>query len=248
MRAPNRNNNNPTNENNNIGFRVAVDWLPFALRTSDALFPTGAYAHSLGFEEFVRLTGASGEDALRRLLDLHVLPALELQELPYLRYVHASAVTEDLPALAGLDREIHAWKIPAELRSASLRLGSRRLDILLKTAPTPVLSAIAGRVASGEMHGHHITISGAQYAGLPLDAALMIYLYQAVSGYCAAALKLLRIGQEACQRILAACLERAPAIASNSLEIERERAGCFNPLLEIASMRHETAYERLFIS
>jgi urease accessory protein UreF len=33
-----------------------------------------------------------------------------------------------------------------------------------------------------------------------------------------------------------------------SLEVEREEAGWFDPLLEIAAMRHEFADERLFIS
>jgi len=63
-----------------------------------------------------------------------------------------------------------------------------------------------------------------------------------------ASLKLIRIGQEACQRVLCAMLEHAPAIVRHSLEVERSQAGCFNPLLDIASMRHQTAFERLFIS
>ncbi|HEX4083670.1 MAG TPA: urease accessory UreF family protein [Chthoniobacteraceae bacterium] len=225
-----------------------TDWLPFVLQTSDPLFPTGAYAHSLGLEEFARLSeaagGAAGENALRDFLHRQILPALALQELPYLRFAHAAAHAEELRALADIDREIHAWKIPAEARSASLRLGARRLDILLKTAPTPLLSAIA---ESG-MPGHHITISGAQYAAVPLEAALMTYLYQTLSGYCVAALKLIRIGQEGCQRLLTGCLGAASQIVRDSLAIERPCAGCFNPLLEIAAMRHETAYERLFIS
>jgi len=227
---------------------MSIDWLPFVLQTSDPLFPTGSYAHSFGFEEFVRLTGATDERALEQFLNLSIIPALSRQELPYLRYAHESSAANDLPGLAALDREINAWKIPAELRSASARLGARRLDILMKTSPTPVLSGIARRVATGEMHGHHLTVSGAQYAGLPLEAALMTYFYQVISSYCVAALKLIRIGQEGCQRVLGACLGRAPQAVGESLGVSRPEAGCFNPLLEIASMRHETAYERLFIS
>jgi len=225
-----------------------IDWLPFVLRTSDTLFPTGSYAHSFGFEEYVRLSGARDEAALDGFLRLHILPALTYQELPYLRYAHTYAGANDLPSLATLDREINAWKIPSELRSASLRLGSRRLDILLKTAPAPLLNALAQAIASGQMPGHHLTVSGAQYAGIPCEAALMTYLYQTLSSYCVAALKLIRVGQEACQRVLSACLESAPAMLRDSLLIERPQAGCFNPLLEIAAMRHATAPERLFIS
>jgi urease accessory protein len=227
---------------------MSIDWLPFVLRTSDPLFPTGAYAHSFGLEEFVRLSGASDEASLHRFLDLQILPALTCQELPYLRFAHTCSGMNDLPGIIALDHEINAWKIPAELRAASVRLGARRLDSLLKTAPAGLLSALGRHIAAGDMPGHHLTISGAQYAGIPLEAALMTYLYQTLSSYCVASLKLLRIGQEACQRVLAACLERAPALLRDSLEIARPGAGCFNPLLEIAAMRHQIALERLFIS
>jgi urease accessory protein len=227
---------------------MSIDWLPFVLQTSDPLFPTGSYAHSFGFEEFVRLSGASDEAALMAFLKLHILPALTYQELPYLRFAHTSAGAGDLPTLVTLDHEINAWKISSELRSASQRLGTRRLDVLLKTASTPLLAALGERIASGEMAGHHLIVSGAQYAAVPLEAALMTYLYQALSSYCVAALKLIRVGQEACQRVLASCLECAGAALRDSLTVERPQAGCFNPLLEIASMRHATANERLFIS
>jgi urease accessory protein len=227
---------------------MSIDWLLFVLQTSDPLFPTGSYAHSFGLEEFVRLSGASDEAALHRFLTLQILPALRNQELPYFRFIHASCAAGDILTLIALDREIHAWKIPSELRVASLRLASRRLDILLKTTPTPLLSTLSRHIVAGELPGHHLTVSGAQYAPIPLEAALMTYLYQTLSSYCVAALKLLRIGQQSCQRVLAACLQEAPPLLRDSLDIQRPQAGCFNPLLEIASMRHQTAFERLFIS
>jgi urease accessory protein len=227
---------------------MSLPWLPFLLQTSDPLFPTGSYAHSLGFEEFVRLSGATDEAALDRFLRFQILPSLTWQELPFLRFAHGFAGAGDLAALAGLDHEINAWKLPAELRSASLRLGARRLDILLKTASTPLLAGLARDISAGAMRGHHLTVTGAQYAGIPLEAALAACFYQTLSGYCVAALKLLRIGQEACQRVLCAALAQAPAVLRDSMDVERPRAGCFNPLLEIAAMRHETAGERLFIS
>jgi urease accessory protein len=231
---------------------MSIDWLPFVLQTSDALFPTGAYAHSLGLEEFARLSGMRDEAGLREFLELHVLPALAHLELPFLRYAHEAAEQADVAGLVELDHEINAWKIPAETRAASARLGGRRLEILLKTKPSPLLEAVSREVAAGRMTGHHLVISGVQYgsrdSAVPLEAALATYLYQTLSSYCVAALKLLRIGQEGCQRALAACLARAPEIVRDSLGVARAEAGSFNPLLEIASMRHAAAFERLFIS
>src|SRR6202044_1705518 len=63
-----------------------LSWLPFLLQTADALFPTGAYAHSLGFEEIVRLGVVQDEGTLRDFLLRQVAPAQERLELPYLRF------------------------------------------------------------------------------------------------------------------------------------------------------------------
>jgi len=59
---------------------------------------------------------------------------------------------------------------------------------------------------------------------------------------------LMRIGQEGCQRALRAACAGAEGVIVRSLAVLRSDAGCFNPMLEIASMRHERANERLFIS
>lgn len=222
-------------------------WLPYLLQTSDALFPTGAYAHSLGFEEIVRLGLVRDEATLAAFLRQQLLPALRQQELPYLRFACAAA---DLDTLCALDAEISAWKLAREAREASAQLGGRRLRALRTIGDTPALSAFASAIGSGRAKGHHLIVCGlqAREAGVPLAAALATYHYQALAAVCAAALKLIRIGQDGCQRVLHAAAQTSAADVAHSLTVARADAGWWNPLLEIAAMRHERAEERLFIS
>jgi urease accessory protein len=227
---------------------MPTEWLAFVLQTSDPLFPTGAYAHSLGLEEIVPLGVVRDEKSLREFLQNQILPALAHHELPYLRFAREAAMAENVDELCALDREISAWKIPRELREASMQLGVRRLKMLAQIAPNSAMTAFANRIAAGDARGHHLIVCGLQFTAAPLDAALATYLYQTLAASCSAALKLIRIGQESCQRVLADCLKLAPAAIAASLAVERENAGWFNPLLEIAAMRHERAGERLFIS
>jgi urease accessory protein len=224
-----------------------VTWLPMLLQTTDALFPTGAYAHSLGFEELLRLCGVRDEVGLRELVDTHVLPVLMHQDLPYLRFAYQ---TVEGPALWEIDREISAWKVARELREASIQVGRRRLAALRAVADCDRYRNLAHAIAAGEAAGHHLTVCAAQALaeGAPLAAALTAYMYQSVAGLCSAALKLIRIGQEGCQRVLRHAMMQAERVVETSLLVEREDAGWFDPLLEIASMRHEFANERLFIS
>jgi len=222
-------------------------WLPFLLQTVDALFPTGAYAHSLGFEELARLGVVGDEGALRDFLLQQVAPAQERLELPYLRFAFQA---EDAEELCAIDREIDAWKLARETRLASAQLGVRRLKALRTISGAAAFADFEAAVQEGRASGHHLVVCAlqARVQGVPLAAALAAYYYQSLAAICAAALKLIRIGQEGCQRALRAACGRSEDVLRRSLAVVREDAGCFNPMLEIASMRHERANERLFIS
>ncbi len=224
-----------------------LPWLPFLLQTADALFPTGAYAHSLGFEEIVRLGLVRDEATLLSFLRTQIVPAQQHQELPYLRFAFEA---RDSAALGLIDGEIHAWKLARETREASLQLGGRRLKALRTISEAAALAEFDEAIRQNRAHGHHLTVCGlqAQIEGVPLAAALAAYFYQSLAAICAAAMKLIRIGQDGVQRALRSACAEAPAVIRASLAITRANAGWFNPLLEIAAMRHERADERLFIS
>ena len=225
-------------------------WLPFLLQTADALFPTGAYAHSLGFEEIVRLEMVHDEATLREFLMTQIVPAQRFQELPYLRFAFDAAARRDINELCSLDREISAWKVARESREASAQIGLRRLKALHIICDAPIVRDWANCTSRGRAAGHHLVTCGVQAAGqnVPLRATLAVYFYQSLAAVCGAALKLIRIGPDGCQRVLRDAARLAERTISDSMTIHRDVAGWFNPSLEIASMRHAHAAERLFIS
>ncbi len=230
---------------------AALDWVPLLLQTSDALFPTGAYAHSLGFEECVRLGLAHDEKTLCQFLQEQIVPVLTYFELPYLRFALEAAQKRDLPLLTALDGEIRATKLARETREASAQLGGRRLKALRVLLPEEeLLIACEAAVRSGAMEAHQVIIYGVQAAvgGIPPEVALAAYFYQAVAAVGSAALKLIRIGQDGVQRAIYTANLEAGVSIHRSLTVLRDAAGWFSPLLEIASMRHEHSRERLFIS
>lgn len=227
-----------------------LPWLPFFLQTADALFPTGAYAHSLGFEEAVRLGVVRNADGLLPYLLEHIVPAQREHELPYLRFSFAAAVDGNLAELRRIDREISAWKLAPEAREASAQLGRRRLRALQNISDRPLLAAFDTLIERSDCQGHHLTVCGLQAAleGVPMEAALAAYFYQSLASVCGAALKLIRVGQNACQRALRESAQTAQQVIQTSLSIQRHDAGWFSPILEVSSLRHLRAEERLFIS
>ena len=221
------------------------EWLPWLLQVSDSQFPSGSYAHSQGLEELVACGAIADPDGLRRYLLEMVIPGLCAFELPTLARAHRAAVAGDSAELAVIDHELEAWKMPAELRMASRQMGSRRLSLVQQLYPSDFLEEYV-RLRSPQ---HQLIVCAAELRAAPVEAVACAFAVQTLSGNCAASMKLLRMGQERSQRLLRESIQTIiPRLASAVAPGDSSRTGWFNPALEIASMRHARARERLFIS
>jgi len=223
-------------------------WLARLLQVNDSAFPTGGYAHSYGFEQIVRLGLAHDAESMAEYLERHLWPALIHFELPVVRYAREAALRDDEAELIALDACVDASKTAQELREASRSTGRQRLRALGENMASTCLTRFAQAVEEGRCQGHHPVIYGIGLAALPPQAVLTSWAFQSLSAICLSAPKLLRIGQNAAQRVLTASLSRMEENVVLSLAIPRDELGWFDPMVEIASMQHEIAYERLFIS
>ena len=221
---------------------MTSDPLLWLLQANDSGYPSGAYAHSSGLEELVALGVVSNAADLETFLLRQILPALLTFDIPWFARAHAAAAAMDLAALLALDAELDAWRIPAELREASRRIGSQRLELLTTLDASPFTAGLHRACP----RCHHLLVCALELAALPVAQAARAYAYQAIAGLTSASLKLIRIGQSACQLIL----RRSLAQLGRQLDaaLPREPDGWFNPLLEIASLRHARSHARLFIS
>jgi urease accessory protein len=220
------------------------DWLPWLLQVNDTQFPSGAYAHSMGLEDLVQREVVKTPDDLDAFLHQQIIPSLCAFELPMLAAAHAHAVRGSLENLRAIDDELEAWKLSAELRQASRQIGSRRLALVGKLDPDPMLTAYADSGAPC----HHLIACALELRKLPVAAAACAFALQTISGYATASMKLMRLGQERCQTIVRGAIAALAPKIEEAVRVPHESAGWFNPLLEIASMRHARARERLFIS
>jgi len=226
----------------------AYSELVFLLQSSDTFFPTGTYAHSFGMEEMIRDGVVADEATLLVFLRNHIAPALRNLDLPLVAWAQRASAVGDRDALRWIDRLAGALRPAKEIRQASLQTGRRRLAILASVRPTPLLLDYHAEALLDPRAGHAAPVWGAACANVPIEFALSAFFYQAVAPFCGAAPKLLRIGQEAAQRVLTAVLSEAASVVQAALKIPLEDAGFFDPVLDLASMRHELAGERLFIS
>lgn len=225
-------------------------WLPSLLQTNDSIFPSGTYAHSFGLEGLVELKLVSDVESLRQFLLHTIIPSLQHFELPMLHFAYEAALDSNLTRLLELDARYGAMKGAHELRTASSRIGSQRLQMLLLLTPHPLLQRLEKSRLEGRFQAHAPLVYGAQTAisATPLTAVLISYYYQCIAAIVSAAMKLIPLGQNAGQKLLTECLALSGKVAMYAITLPESQAGWFSPVLDIASAQHETAYTRIFIS
>jgi len=232
-------------ENNNI-------WLGGLLQTTDTLFPSGGYAHSYGLEERVALGDIRSKENLEDFLHHEILPILKNLELPYLRFCFSKVELQEYKGLLQLNDEISAWKLTREIREAGMSQGTQMIRMIREIYQCPITQKFEKLINETGEKPQQITATALlrNVQNVPLLSTLTAWVYQAVSNFCSASVKLLRLGEVACQKIIHRCLEphQLSTLLLGSMEVKEKNAGFFNPVMDIASARHELAFSRLFIS
>jgi len=225
--------------------------LPIELfQVTDSSFPSGAYAHSMGLESYVELGVVHNGETLQHFILQEIIPSLLHLDFPWFQEAYSAAGARDLQRLQEIDSSFVASKSTRELRQAVVGMGRQRLEILQVLYPTDLQNDFLQTIANDPARGSTLVVH-AIYAvsrAIPADPAFFSYAYGSISGCTSAAMKLIRIGQNAVQKILTRSLadfREQFYLAKNS---PAKSPAWFNPLLEIASARHERAYSRLFIS
>jgi len=220
------------------------------LQITDSLFPSGAFAHSYGLEGLLQRHDGLAVSAWRGILaeiwKTHLLRSDGLLGLQ----AHRAMVAGDLERVRDADRVLHAMKLPRELREASTNTGRAFLAEAGAVVSTPLLEALRAQVEAGTTPGHHAVVFQSVGAVLGADAgeSLVTWGYQTIAQMTAALLRLGVLGHRAATSLIASLGPVVDAGARRVLDLGAGDVASFAPLLEIASMRHERQYSRLFRS
>lgn len=225
-------------------------WVCGLLQAGDSFYPTGGYAHSFGLEGLVQAGVIRDPATLREFLFRAVLPALRQTELPLAAHAWAALAADDWARVGELCRLAAALKAPRELRAAAEAIGRQRIELAARLHG-PGLAAEFLRRAGLESWPCSSAVAAAvegRTLGAPRAAVLAALYYGTVAALVSAAMKLLRLGQNAAQALLTEALAEAPRLIAAAERVKVEEIGWFNPWLDIAAARHESADARMFIS
>jgi len=219
------------------------------LRFVDSFFPSGGYAFSSGLEAAVQGGAVRNAEELSRYVAESLTTGIGEREAVAAGLAHDSFVSGILELALKADRELDAMKLGRESRTASRQMGRQVIRLAADQNPRhPLLEDFLAAVEAGHSPGHMAVSLGLTLAaaGWSKEDSIAAFLYQTATGFVAAAMKLLPLGQREGQRLLDGWMPVIQQV-SHRAALQRELSS-WSPIQDIYAMRHSRLESRLFRS
>jgi urease accessory protein len=210
-------------------------------------YPIGAFSYSSGLEWAIEAGDITSADALRGWLVTMLTDGAGFCDAVFFVHAFRASGAGDSSTLR-MVVELAAALAPSRERFLETTAQGRAfLDMTLATWPCPALEQVS-KICPGPL-AYPIAV-GAAAAGhsVPLEQSLAAYLQALTANWVSAAVRLIPLGQTDGQRVIAALEPHITATVERALIAILDDAGSATFRADIASMRHETQYTRLFRS
>jgi len=211
--------------------------LPLLLTWLSPAFPTGAYAYSHGIEWAVETRDVLDEATTAAWLADVLEHGAAWTDAILLRHAYRARDAATLGAIADLAAAVQPG---AERRMETLAQGTA-FALAARVWGAPLLATLPDQVAYPVAVG---VLAAAH--GVAEEDAVVGMLHAITANLVSAAVRLVPLGQTAGLRILAGLAPLVTALAAATARATLDHIGgaCFRS--DMASMRHETQYTRLF--
>ncbi|WP_245267274.1 urease accessory UreF family protein [Methylosinus sp. LW3] len=221
------------------------DWLLSLLTFMSPAYPVGGFAFSHGLEWAVETGDVSDRGGLQAYIGAALEKGGGWCDLVFLAAAWRAARANDVDGLDVTADLAAAWRSSAETALESRHQGAAFARATCAAFPGSPLDALAARRA-GEI-AFPVAV-GAAAVNAPLDAALCAFAHAFAANLVSAGVRLIPLGQTDGLLALAALtpiIMRA-ARAAETTPLDTLTTSALR--IDIASMRHETQYTRLFRS
>jgi urease accessory protein len=220
------------------------------LHLTDPTLPIGGYSHSAGLETYVQNGMVKDPETARDFITEMLSRNLLYTDAALVSLAYDAAQREDLEALASLDQECSAVKLPMQMRQASLKLGMRLLKIFQPILRQELADQYRKMILEKTANGHYCIVFGmtASLLGISKADALQGFLYNAAVGFVTNSVKLVPLSQQAGQEILFSLQPLIEDLADTSMTPDKNLIGLCCTGFDIRCMQHEQLYSRLYMS
>lgn len=218
-------------------------------RFVDSFFPSGGYAFSSGLEAAVQGGAVRNAEELSRYVVESLTTGIGEREAVAVGLAHDACVSGNLEIALKADQELEAMKLGRESRTASRQMGRQVIRLAANQhARQSLIEDYLVAVEAEQTPGHLALSFGLTLAaaGWSKEGTIAAFLYQTATGFVAAAMKLMPIGQREGQWLLESWIEVIERVSHNAAH--QQRLQSWSPVQDIYAMRHSRLESRLFRS
>ena len=243
-----------TNESANIGSAITEREAAALYRLMTWLspaFPVGGFSYSSGIEWAVEAGDITDAASLEDWLDAMLVEGSGFCDGVFLSQAHRAAEADDEIALRAV-AELSAAFVPSRERQLETTAQGRAFIDIARAAWNcdgldEVIAKVIATCGAPIVYPVAVGLVSAVH-DVPLAPTLHAYLHALVSNWISAGSRLIPLGQTDCQRVLAALEPAVEATARRALSSTLDDLGSATFRADLASLRHETQYTRLFRS
>jgi urease accessory protein len=210
-------------------------------------YPVGAFSYSSGIEWAVEAGDIKDAQTLQAWLAVLLAGGSGFADAVFFVHAHRAIAGKDNAALRAVAELAAAFVSSKERFLETTTQGRAFLEATHAAWPCEALERLGATWDEPVALPVAVAVACAGH-GVPCNAALHAFLHALTANWISAGVRLIPLGQTDGQRVLAALEETVRATAGRALRRPLDELGSAAFRADLASMRHETQYTRLFRS
>jgi len=210
-------------------------------------FPVGAFSYSSGIEWAIEAGDIADPLSLSQWLEAMLVDGPGFCDGVFLAETHRAVSSSNEDGLGEVAELAAAFMPSRERQLESVAQGRAFVEIAGAAWSCDGLEKMVARCGQVIPYPVAVGLVSALHA-IPLPPTLHGFLHALASNWISAAARLVPLGQTDSQRVLAVLEPVVAATARRALDASLDDVGSATFRADIASMRHETQYTRLFRS
>ena len=210
-------------------------------------YPVGAFSYSSGIEWAVESGDITDAETLKRWLTVMIAEGGGFCDAVFFAHMYRATTANDDKALREVAELAAAFAPSKERHLETTAQGRAFVEATRAAWPCTALDRLAAVWDGAVAYPVAVGVTAAGH-GIAIEAALNAYLHAVTANLISAGVRLIPLGQTDGQRLLAALEPVVAQTAGRALATPLDQVGTAAFRADIASMRHETQYTRLFRS
>jgi urease accessory protein len=210
-------------------------------------YPVGAFSYSSGLEWAVEAGDVADAESLRRWIAVVIGEGGGFCDAVFFAHAHRAVVAGNDAMLSEVAELAAAFSPSKERHLETTAQGRAFIEATQAAWPCAALGKLTALWPGPYAYPVAVAVAAAGH-GIAIDPALGAYLHAVTANLVSAGMRLVPLGQTDGQRLLAVLEPVVAATAQRASQMPLDDVGSAAFRADIASIRHEMQYTRLFRS